>query len=84
MEIFVQVLPKSSHNEIVGLTTDMLGDKWLKVKITAAPEKGKANSALRKFLSKEWGIPASAIQIIKGELSSKKRLRIAEGYKVDL
>lgn len=67
----VKVIPKASRNEIVGFE-----DNVLKVKLTAAPEKGKANQALIDLLSKKLKIPKSKITIIRGATSSLKTLEI--------
>ncbi len=72
MELRVKVVPKSSRNEIVG----PMADGTLKVKIAAAPEKGKANAELRAFLARHYGVPKSAVTIVSGETSTLKRVRI--------
>ena len=48
-----------------------LGDT-LKIKITAPPEKGKANEAVIEFLAERLGIDADAIQIESGHSSPSK------------
>ncbi|SPD72803.1 conserved hypothetical protein [uncultured Desulfobacterium sp.] len=68
----VKVLPRSSRNQILGLEAGIL-----KVKLTAPPIEGKANKALIQLLSKTIGIPKSNIEIISGERSSEKILRIS-------
>lgn len=47
------------------------------MKLTAPPVEGKANKALIQLLSKTIGIPKSDIEIISGERSSEKILRIS-------
>ena len=74
--ITLHVIPKASKNEIIGWVDDGKGGKALKVKVTAAPEDGKANAALIKFLAKEWGISPSSLEIISGTTSRHKRLKI--------
>ena len=59
------------------------GDSHLKARVTAVPEKGKANKALIARLSKALGIPKSSIELIAGDTSRKKILRI-EGDPEDL
>ena len=52
-----------------------VGLRWwcfLKIRIKAPPEKGKANCELIKFLAKELKMPKSAVRIIKGEKSREK------------
>lgn len=76
MLISLHVIPKASKNEIVGWVTDAAGKRSLKVKITTAPEDGKANKALIKFLAKEWGVSPSRLEIASGATSRHKRLEI--------
>lgn len=69
----VKVIPRSSRNEIAGAVGDNL-----KIKITSAPEKGKANKALIRFLSGSLNLVKSDISIIKGETSAHKLLKIKQ------
>jgi len=74
LKIYLQ--PKSSKNEIVGPYRD-----GIKVKLTAPPIEGKANEALVKFLAKEFKIPPSSIEILKGHHGREKIIRV--GGKVE-
>jgi uncharacterized protein len=65
------VKPNSSKNSIAGVFGDMI-----KVKICAAPEKGKANKELLEYLSKILNIPKVDIDIIHGKLSNIKEIQI--------
>jgi uncharacterized protein (TIGR00251 family) len=67
----ILVQPKAGKDEIVGPQGDVL-----KVRIKAPPVDGEANQALVKFLSKTFKVPKSNIDIISGETSRHKRLRI--------
>jgi uncharacterized protein len=69
--IEVQVQPKSSRNEIGGFQ-----DGKIRVKVTSAPEGGKANESLREIISKALGVSKSSVRIIRGETSRLKILRI--------
>ena len=55
----------------------------LRVAVTAAPEKGKANRAIVTVLSNALGVAKSMIQLCSGETSSQKRFLIA-GADVDV
>jgi len=46
------------------------------VKVTAPPDKGKANAAVVKLLSKALKLPKSAFEITAGETARLKTLRI--------
>jgi uncharacterized protein (TIGR00251 family) len=76
------ILPVSAHagarrNAILGIRGGAL-----RVAVTAAPEKGKANQAIVALLSKTLGVPKSAIEIASGDTSRQKRLLI-HGLGVD-
>jgi uncharacterized protein (TIGR00251 family) len=51
-------------------------DGMLKVKITAAPEKGKANQCLIKFLAEFLDVKKNAISIISGQTNPIKHIQI--------
>ncbi|MEM7235388.1 MAG: DUF167 domain-containing protein [Planctomycetota bacterium] len=67
----VRANPGASKNAIQGVH-----DGRLKVSVTAAPEKGKANAAIEKVLAKELGVPKSSVLLQSGTTSREKRFRI--------
>ena len=52
---------------------------FLKVRVRAVPEKGKANAAVEHLLAKALGIPKSAVSVEKGETRRIKTVRISAG-----
>ena len=68
----VKVVPGSSRTKVAGIY-----DGMLKVKISAAPEKGKANKSLIEFLAGQLGIRKKDIEIVSGQTSPVKQLRIS-------
>ena len=60
--VSVKIQPKSSKNRVIGEYADRI-----KIAVTVAPEKGKANKAVIKVFSKWLGVKSSDIQIISGE-----------------
>ena len=68
----VKVVPGSSQTAIAGTLGAML-----KVRVSAAPEKGKANKCLRAFLAEKLGVKKSAVTIISGGTNPVKQLQIA-------
>jgi hypothetical protein len=56
----------------------ILGERQgaLRVAVSAAPEKGKANRSIAELLSDKFGVPKSAIEIIAGDTSPQKRFLI--------
>lgn len=63
-----KISPNSSKNEIVKT------DDGIKIKITAQPVDNKANKALVEFLSKEFKIPKTSIEIVKGATNKEKTI----------
>jgi uncharacterized protein (TIGR00251 family) len=68
----VKVVPGSSKTEIVGILNGMA-----KIRVSAAPQKGKANKALLDFLAKKLGVKSKDITIITGHKTAVKKLQIA-------
>ena len=73
-----KITPNSSQNKILGKFLDEKNQEYFKTSIKAIPEDGKANAELIKFLSKLLKIPKSKIEIIRGEVSRMKVVRISE------
>jgi uncharacterized protein YggU (UPF0235/DUF167 family) len=48
----------------------------LKVRVTAPPEKGKANAAVERLLCDTLDLPAAHVRIVAGFSSSRKRVNI--------
>jgi len=71
--VSVKVQPNASKDRVVGEHADQI-----KIAVTVAPEKGKANKAVIKVLSKWLGIKSSDIQIISGETSRDKKVFIRD------
>jgi len=67
----VKVVPGSSKTCVCGLL-----DGIVKIKISAAPEKGKANRRLLEFLAKQLRVRKNAVSIISGQSSPVKRVQV--------
>ena len=67
----VRVQPRASRTELVG---EHAGS--IKVKINAPPVDGKANQECRRFLAKVLGVSAGSVEIIAGESSRDKVIRV--------
>lgn len=67
----LKIKPNAKKNEII---RDAQGN--FKVKIKAPPVDGKANKELINFLSEIFNVPKSHIEIVSGETSPNKRVRI--------
>lgn len=71
MFIKIKVFTKSSQNKIGEKTGE-----FIKVYVTDAPEKGKANKRLISLISEWLEVPKSKITIISGLHSQKKIIEI--------
>ena len=52
-------------------------DGMVKVEVTTAPEKGKANKAIGKLLAKKLGVGAGELVLLSGETNQRKRFGVA-------
>jgi hypothetical protein len=67
----LHVTPRGSKNEVTGWRGDVLC-----VKITAPPVEGAANQAVVKFAADLLGIRKSQVELVSGEKSREKTLKI--------
>ncbi|HUO58606.1 MAG TPA: DUF167 domain-containing protein [bacterium] len=67
----LKVIPKASRNGVVGVEA-----AELKIKVQAPPVEGAANEAVVQFLSKLLDRPKSSVDVIKGEKSRHKVVKI--------
>jgi uncharacterized protein (TIGR00251 family) len=67
----VKVVPRSSKTAVAGLLGGML-----KIKLAAAPEKGKANESLVEFLADTLGVKKNTVSITSGLTSPVKTIQI--------
>lgn len=67
----IKVVPGASRDCVAG----WLGDS-LKVRVSAAPERGKANSAVERVVADALGIARRSARIVSGMTSTRKTLEI--------
>ena len=66
-----KVVPGSNRTAVCGLLGEML-----KIKVSAVPEKGKANQCLIGLLAKQLGVKKNAVSIISGKAKPIKRMQV--------
>jgi uncharacterized protein (TIGR00251 family) len=76
--IRLRVAPKAARARIMGEHGGAL-----KLAVTEAPEKGKANAAVIELLATKLGIAKKYVTIVQGETSQDKVAEIA-GFKGDM
>ncbi|MEO1241014.1 MAG: DUF167 domain-containing protein [Pseudomonadota bacterium] len=73
----MRVSPGAAKNEIAGVWNGADGEARLAVKVTAPPDRGKANVGVIKLLASHLGLPKSSLSIMAGETSRLKTLRVS-------
>jgi uncharacterized protein (TIGR00251 family) len=73
----VRVTPKAATARLNGFGEDAGGRRFLKVHVTEAPDKGKANEAVIRLLAKSLRLPKSAFEIVAGASERNKVVAIA-------
>lgn len=71
VRIALHVTPKSSRDQIAGWRGGELS-----VRVTSAPEGGKANAAACKTLATALGVPKSAVSVVRGQKSRHKQVEV--------
>ncbi|NTG47284.1 DUF167 domain-containing protein [Agrobacterium rhizogenes] len=76
VRLSVRLTPNGGRDAVDGIETGADGETYLKARVSAVPEKGKANKALIALLAKRLSIPKSSLSLISGDTARKKILRI--------
>lgn len=69
-DIAVRVTPGASRNAIT------VAEGLISVRVTAPPQDGKANEAVRKLLAKSLGLAKSRLTLVRGATSRDKVFRV--------
>jgi uncharacterized protein len=67
----VRVHPRAGRTAITGTMGDAL-----KLSLSAPPVEGKANVALTEFFAEVFSVPRAAVQVVAGERSRNKVIRV--------
>jgi uncharacterized protein (TIGR00251 family) len=70
LQVYVQ--PRASRTELAGRHGDAL-----KIRINAPPVDGAANAELVRFLAERLALPRSAVRIVTGGSTRRKRVEIS-------
>jgi uncharacterized protein len=70
--IRVRVTPRAGSDAVFGLH-----DGELAVRVTAAPDDGKANAAVCRVVARFLGVPKTAVTVRRGATSRHKTLDVA-------
>jgi hypothetical protein len=69
--IAVKVVPGARHDRVVG----RLGDA-VKVQVSAAPERGRANAAVCAVVADFFGVRAAQVRVVSGRTQARKRVTV--------
>ena len=69
--VAVHVTPRAGRDEISGMRGDELA-----VRVTTAPDEGKANKAVCRVLAELFGVPKSAVSVTRGATSRHKMVQV--------
>jgi len=67
----VKVQPKASRDQVVGYRGGVL-----QLRVTAPPDKGRANAAVVALLADALGVAKSRVRIVRGQSSRDKVLAV--------
>lgn len=71
--IAVRVVPGAARDAVI------LAEAGLRITVTAAPEDGKANSAVRDLLARAMGVAPSDLTLVSGHKARAKVFAYAPG-----
>jgi uncharacterized protein YggU (UPF0235/DUF167 family) len=71
LRLRVRVVPGARRSEVVG----RLGDAW-KLRVKAAPERGRANGELVALLARTLGVPRGAVRVARGHTTGEKLVEV--------
>ena len=67
----LKVVPKAARDEVIG----WMGDA-LRLRVSAPPERGKANAAVLDWLSSAIGVSRTQMRLVAGATSERKVVEI--------
>lgn len=70
--VTVHVTPRSGRDEIIGWRGGELA-----VRVTAAPDGGKANAAVEKLIANTLSVPKSSVSVVRGHTARIKSIEVS-------
>ena len=77
LSLFVRVTPNAGRDAIAGVEQRDDGSAVLRLRVTAVPDKGKANAAVMALVARALGVPKSAVTVTSGDTARLKTLAVA-------
>lgn len=76
MRFYVRLTPKGGRDGLEGWASGADNQLYLKARVRAVPEDGKANAALLTLLAKELDVRKADIEIVSGQTARLKAIEI--------
>lgn len=73
----LRVTPNAGRDVIDGVEIRDDTSTVLRIRVSAVPDKGKANAAVCVLLAKALGVPKSSISVVSGETARMKTVLVA-------
>jgi uncharacterized protein (TIGR00251 family) len=70
-DVAIRLQPRAKREEVVGERAGAIV-----IRVTAPPVDGKANAALCAFIAKAAGVSASRVDVVRGQTSRDKVVRV--------
>ena len=77
----MRLTPSGGADRIDGVGWDAKGERFLKARVRAAPENGKANAALEALLAKTLGVAKTKVAVTRGATARLKTIFIESADK---
>ena len=71
VRLSIKVVPGASRDGVAGWLGDLL-----KVRVSAPPEKGKANKAVEKVIAGALGLSSKHVSVVAGQTNPRKTVEI--------
>lgn len=72
----MRLTPNAAKDALEGAGADAAGRVYLKARVRAVPEDGKANAALCALLAKTLGVAKSAVTVERGATARLKAVKV--------
>jgi uncharacterized protein (TIGR00251 family) len=76
VHLTIKVTPQATRSAVRGIEVDAQGRSYLAVRVTEAPDAGKANAALIRLLAQRWRLAPSDLRLVRGANARRKVLHV--------
>ncbi len=74
----MRLTPSGGADRIDGVARDPDGQRYLKARVRAPPEDGKANAALEALIGAALGVAKGKVRVTRGQTARMKTLEIED------